>query len=129
MSYLLIGNISALICDDCIEPLTNAHVRIYLPDNTSSTPAYNHKGIYNDLRELSAVEISDKRQRLLAEGVLDGQGNFNISWPETHLFTEPLEIDVCVDHLHGRLLPATATRHYHLSVIAPHWKKNANGGY
>ncbi|ASZ12813.1 hypothetical protein KTO58_10340 [Chitinophaga pendula] len=129
MSYLLIGNISALICDDGIEPLANAQVRVYLPELSGKTWANARKDMYNDLRQLTDKEVAEKGKRLLAEGTLDTQGNFSISWPQIHLFTEPLEIDVCIDCLHGKQLPACETRHYHLSSIAPHWKKNTNGGY
>ncbi|WP_143310837.1 hypothetical protein [Chitinophaga vietnamensis] len=124
MSYLLIGNISALICDDCIEPLANARIRVYLPE--PKYPSDNLtvvKGIFNNLRPLSAREVLMKADRLLAEAALDEKGNFSLAWEETHLFTEPLELDLCLDKMPGNT-GSYQPRNYHLSYMVPHWKRN-----
>ena len=69
MSYLLIGNISALICNDCVEPLANARIRVYLPATQDpADPLAMGKGIFNDMKPLSAKEVLMKADRLLAEG-------------------------------------------------------------
>ncbi|WP_438939940.1 hypothetical protein [Chitinophaga hostae] len=125
MSYLLIGNISALICNDCIEPLANARIRIYLPDNRyQEEPQAN--GIFNDMKPLSAKEVLMKADRLLAETSLDEKGNFCLSWEEVHLFTEPLELDLCLDQMPGRN-GSRQPRNFHLSKLVLHWKRNSNG--
>ncbi|NIG56113.1 carboxypeptidase-like regulatory domain-containing protein [Chitinophaga sp. Cy-1792] len=127
MSYLLIGNISALICDDCIEPLANARIRIYLPENN---PREEHltvvKGIFNQLRPLSAREVLSKADRLLAETTLDERGNFRLRWEQAHLFTEALELDLCLDQMPGKT-GNLQSRNYHLSFMVPHWKKHMAG--
>ncbi|WP_212004298.1 hypothetical protein [Chitinophaga sp. HK235] len=125
MSYLLIGNISALICDDCIEPLANARIRVYLPD-TRYPATCQPKGIFNDLQPLSAKDVLMKADRLLAETTLDDQGNFTLAWQEVHLFTEPLELDLCLDTLpggNGSIQP----RNFHLCSAVLHWKRGADG--
>ncbi|MBC9933398.1 hypothetical protein [Chitinophaga qingshengii] len=124
MSYLLIGNISALICDDCIEPLVNARIRVYLPDNRY--PVVSHKGIFSDLQPLSAKDVLMKADRLLAETTLDEQGNFTLSWQQIHLFTEPLELDLCLDSLPGRT-GIRQPRNFHLCKAVLHWKRSVNG--
>ncbi|CAL1518342.1 hypothetical protein [Chitinophaga sp. MM2321] len=128
MSYLLIGNISALICDDCIEPLANTRIRVYLPD--TRYPADRQAvatGMFNDLRPLSAKEVLMKADRLLAEATLDSHGNFTLAWEEVHLFTEPLDLDLCLDRMPGDNA-SHQPRNYHLSKVVPHWKRN-NKGY
>ncbi|MFB6457948.1 hypothetical protein ACE38W_21940 [Chitinophaga sp. Hz27] len=127
MSYLLIGNISALICDDCIEPLANARIRIYLPENKFQDEHLTVvKGIFNQLRPLSAREVLMKADRLLAETTLDERGNFRLSWEQAHLFTEALEIDLCLDQMPGKT-GNLQSRNYHLSTLVPHWKKQQAG--
>jgi hypothetical protein len=125
MSYLLIGNISALICNDCIEPLANARIRIYLPDTQYPT-AQQASGIFNDMKPLSAKEVLMKADRLLAETTLDEKGNFTIGWDEVHLFTEPLELDLCLDQLPGKN-GSRQSRNFHLSNLVLHWKRNSTG--
>lgn len=125
MSYLLIGNISALICNDCIEPLANARIRVYLPD-IQQRAAYQPSGIFNDMKPLSAKDVLMKADRLLAEATLDDKGNFTLNWEEVHLFTEPLELDLCLDQLPGKN-GSRQSRNFHLSNVVLHWKRNSNG--
>ena len=127
MSYLLIGNISALICNNCVEPLANARVRVYLPatEHPADLQAMG-KGIFNDMQPLSAREVLMKADRLLAEATLDKKGNFQASWEEEHLFTEALELDLCLDQLPGKN-GSFQCRNFHLSKLVLHWKRNSNG--
>ncbi|MFD2886826.1 hypothetical protein [Chitinophaga cymbidii] len=123
MSYLLIGNISALICEDCIEPLANARIRIYLPDGQYDAEQL-ARGIFKDLRQVSERDVLAKSERLLAESTLDDRGNFSVDWEDIHLFTEPLEMDICLNDLKGRQNGQQGWVQYHLSTFVPHWKRN-----
>lgn len=125
MSYLLIGNISALICQDCVEPLVNARIRVYLPA-VSAASEQQPLGIFNDMKPLSAREVLMKADRLLAEATLDDKGNFSLRWKEVHLFTEALELDLCLDQLPGKN-GTRQSRNFHLSKLVLHWKRNADG--
>lgn len=122
MSYLLIGNISALICDDCIEPLAKGRLRIYLPEGRHPSDM-SGKGNFDHLRQLSPVEVAQKADRLLAETVLDERGDFRLSWEQLHLFTEPLELDLCIEQMPGRVPGKRSVTQYHLSKLVPHWKR------
>lgn len=124
MSYLLIGNISALICNDCVEPLVNARIRVYLPAVLQA--ADQPHGIFNDMKPLSAREVLMKADRLLAEATLDDKGNFSLFWKEVHLFTEALELDLCLDQLPGKN-GTKQSRNFHLSKLVLHWKRNSDG--
>lgn len=126
MSYLLIGNISALIGHDCVEPLVNARIRVYLPEANASAARSAAKGMFNDMMPLSAKDVLLKADRLLAEATLDGKGNFSLSWEEIHLFTEELELDLCLDQLPGKN-GSTRPRNFHLSKLVLHWKRNKVG--
>jgi len=122
MSYLLIGNISALICDDCIEPLAKGRLRIYLPEgtypaDTSGLAKFNH------LIQLTPTQVERKEHRLLTETVLDERGDFRLSWEQLHLFTEPLELDLCLEQIPGRASGKNSVTQYHLSKLVPHWKR------
>jgi hypothetical protein len=123
MCYLLIGNISALISDDCIEPLVNARLRVYLPDGSYPT-GYPKRNIFNGPGQLSSAQVAAKNDRLLAETTLDERGNFTLSWEQLHLFTEPLELDLCLNQMPGQVSGKGIESHYHLSTLVPHWKRS-----
>ncbi|WP_298734741.1 hypothetical protein [uncultured Chitinophaga sp.] len=122
MSYLLIGNISALICDESIEPMAKGRLRIYLPEGHYPS-AMTGNGNFNHLKQLSPAEVERKADRLLAEAVLDERGDFRLSWEEIHLFTEPLELDLCLEQMPGRASGKRSVTQYHLSRLVPHWKR------
>jgi hypothetical protein len=125
MCYLLIGNISALISDDSIEPLVNARLRVYLPDGSYPT-GYPKRNVFNGPGQLSSAEVAAKSDRLLAETTLDERGNFTLNWEQLHLFTEPLELDICLDRMpeQEQVSGKGIERHYHLSTLVPHWKRS-----
>lgn len=122
MSYLLIGNISALICDECIEPMAKGRLRIYLPEGHYQSDVAGN-GNFNPLKQLSPAEVERKADRLLAETVLDERGGFRLSWEDLHLFTEPLELDLCLEEMPGRASGKRSVTQYHLSRQVPHWKR------
>lgn len=123
MCYLLLGNISALISDDCTEPLVNARLRVYLPETGYPTRCHPKKNIFNGPGLLTAAQVTAKSDRLLAETRLDEKGNFMMTWEQLHLFTEPLELDICLHHLPEQGNKVMET-HYHLSWLVPHWKRS-----
>lgn len=122
MSYLLIGNISALICDECIEPMAKGRLRIYLPEGRYQSDVAG-EGNFNPLKQLSSADVEQKADRLLAETVLDERGDFRLSWDDIHLFTEPLELDLCLEQMPGRASGKRSVTQYHLSTMVPHWKR------
>lgn len=123
MSYLLIGNISALICDECIEPLSHARIRMYLPVSSCNTDELK-AGMFSDLRLLTDNEFIAKQDRLLTSATLDERGNFSIHWEQLHLFTEPLELDIELAQVPGQRNGISSVKHYHLSTFIPHWKRS-----
>jgi hypothetical protein len=122
MSYLLIGNVSALICDECIEPLAYARVRMYLP--VTPSPAHELQAAqFSGPREVSETEFAQKEERLLATTVLDERGNFSLNWDEVHLITESLEMDIELGRVPGQRNPAGSVRRYQLSIQTHAWKR------
>jgi hypothetical protein len=124
MCYLLIGNISALISDDCTEPLVDAFLRVYLPDGHHPVEAHPKRNIFNGPGQLTAGQVEAKRDRLLAETRLDERGNFMLTWEQLHLFTEPLELDICLRHMPEQADIRGMESHYHLSTMVPHWERS-----
>lgn len=119
----MIGNISALICEENIEPLANARIRIYLPSQNYGVEEL-ARGIFKDLRRLSESDVQAKTDHLLAESMLDERGNFSISWEDLHLFTEPLEMDICLNSVPGKHAGQQEWVQFHLSTFVPHWKRS-----
>lgn len=124
MCYLLIGNISALISDDCTEPLVDAFLRVYLPDGHHPVEAHPKRNIFNGPGQLTAGQVEAKHDRLLAETRLDERGNFTLTWEQLHLFTEPLELDICLRHMPEQADIRGMESHYHLSTMVPHWERS-----
>ncbi|MGX5819158.1 hypothetical protein ACWKWU_13225 [Chitinophaga lutea] len=122
MSYLLIGNISALISEDCIEPLQHARIRIYVPAGPFP-PGHPDHGMDEAIRLQSERDLSARADRLLADAALDAQGNFSASWDELHLFTEPLELDICLHSVPGQTGQPQSPRQFRLGMFMPQWKK------
>lgn len=124
MCYLLIGNISALISDDCKEPLAGACLRVYLPDGRNPKSAHPKNNTFIGPGQLTAGQVEAKRERLLAETRLDKDGNFTLTWEQLHLFTEPLEVDICFRHMPGQAKARGMETHYHLSIVTPQWQRS-----
>lgn len=124
MCYLLIGNISALISADYVEPLSDARLRVYLPDYRYPTVNPPKKNIFSGPVKLTPDQVAAKRERLLAETMLDECGNFTIEWEQLHLFTEPLELDLCIQRMPGQASGKGTETQYNLSAMAPHWKRS-----
>jgi len=124
MCYLLIGNISALISDDCTEPLVDAFLRVYLPDGRHPIGAHPKRNIFNGPGQLTAGQVEAKRDRLLAETRLDEKGNYMLAWEQLHLFTEPLELDICLRHMPEQADIRGMESHYHLTTTVPQWKRS-----
>ncbi len=124
MCYLLIGNISALISDDCTEPLVDAFLRVYLPDGRHPIGAYPKRDIFSGPGQLTAGQVEAKQDRLLAETRLDEKGNFTLTWEQLHLFTEPLEFDICLRHMPEQADFRGMESHYNLGMMAPNWKRS-----
>ncbi|WP_295123974.1 hypothetical protein [uncultured Chitinophaga sp.] len=123
MSYLLIGNISALICDECIEPLAHSTLRIYLPVSPCNADDLK-AGKFSHLRAVSDQDHSSKEERLLASAELDERGNFSLAWEEVHLFTEAVEVEIEMARVPGQRNPAGTVKRYHLSTCVPAWKRS-----
>jgi hypothetical protein len=124
MCYLLIGNISALISDDCTEPLVNAQLRVYLPDGRYPTKNRPKTDILSGPGQLTKAMVEAKRDRLLAETGLDERGNFKLTWEQLHLFTEPLELDICLQHMPEQADIRGVETHYHLGTVVPDWTRS-----
>ncbi|MBW8687626.1 hypothetical protein [Chitinophaga rhizophila] len=124
MCYLLIGNISAFISDDCTEPLVNARLRVYLPDGRCPTGNDPKNYIYNGPGQLTSAQVEAKQERLLAETTLDERGNFTLTWEQLHLFTEPLELDISLHHMPEQAGIRGIVSNYHLSTVVPHWTRS-----
>lgn len=123
MSYQLIGNISALICDDGIEPLAHATLKVYLPPIHAAQLPPCH-GVFREPQALTETQVAAKADRLLASVELDLEGNFRLSWQEIHLFTEPLEIDICIEQVAGSRKGLSVSLHFNLGVFVPHWRRS-----
>lgn len=111
-----------MICDDCIEPLARAQVKIYLPDDSCYDKRTDNSWPHYPA-PLSEEAVARKEERLLAVGRLNERGDFSLDWDQLHLFTEPLELDISLDHMPGKAPGRKLVSQYHLGSPALHWKR------
>ena len=131
MSYHLIGHLSALVCDDYVEPLPGAKISIFLPGSFCSesrkkvTKYTTRNTHFYPIKETDLVHNEDY---LLAETTVGENGQFSLCWEELHLFTEPLEFTLSLKQIPGMSKPASKSMHFYLGRFTPQWTRN-KGNY
>ena len=123
MSYLIKGNFSAVLCDDFLENLSQAKVRIYLPVRENEVAAVLSAEIKDTFKELSEEEIKSKQKRLIAEAETDMKGNFIVNIEEQYT-RSTFEIDIYFDTVPRLPLPPKKGkgRQFHITTFSPQWQ-------
>ena len=123
MSYIIKGNFTAYICDDCLENLSQVSVRFYLPPRETNVPAVSTAEIKETFRELSDDEIKSKGNRLVAETQTDMEGNFVIKIEEKYA-ESAFEIDIYCGSVPRLPFPPKKgkERQFHITTYVPQWK-------
>ncbi|KEY18016.1 hypothetical protein [Kaistella antarctica] len=123
MSFIIKGNFSARLCEDCFENLSQVRVRIYLPLRENDVAAVSAAAIKDTFRELSDEEIKAKQNRLIAEAETDMEGNFGINIDEKYS-RSAFEIDIYCDSVPRLPHPPKKgkARQFHITTFTPEWK-------
>lgn len=123
MKYLIKGNFSAYLCEECLENLSQSRVRIYLPQREANVAAVSSAEIKDTFKELSNEEIKSKENRLIAEAETDTEGNFTANIDEKYA-NSALEIDIYCGTVPRLPFPPKKgkPRQFHITTYVPQWK-------
>jgi hypothetical protein len=120
MNYLLKIRLCGRICDECFEPLSKVTVRLYSrsDEGTANLAAANLKKTF---AQLSDKQADRKAPLLLAEGTTDEEGKIDLQLDEKY-DGGAFDVDIQVNSL-----DSGKSHHFHLTTLAPTWRKHADG--
>ena len=128
-SHIFKGNLKGYVCDDCLEGISNATIRLYHPSGERDLTASAVAETKETFRALTADAVNAKQKQLVAEGRTDEEGNFEIKLGDSYN-EGAFEIDfVCGNvprgpHPHQQEYVA---RQFHLTTAYPKWIQSRIG--
>jgi hypothetical protein len=129
MAYLFRGRLSGLICDECLEPLSNVKVRLYRIREGQDVTALAVANPKETFAVLSDAQVKEKAQSLFAEAETDAQGNFTFELGEKQGYRGgAFELDVsCGTVPHRKALPRREPVQFSLTTLQPQWRQSETG--
>ncbi len=131
MAFIFKGSLAGYLCDDCSETIPNLKVRIYRPlDKDFNLTAAAVAATKDTFRSLSDREVEAKAGRLIAEGVTDELGNFEIAISGNYSGSA-FDVDFTCGSV-PRKPPFPKRnfdiRQFHLTTLMPQWKQQFGEG-
>ncbi len=123
MDYLLSGKLSALICENCCDPLANIKIRIYKLKKRSDTAKLVVASPKSTHQLLKGRDIVIKKPFLLGETTTDASGAFDLRLIEENYDGGPLQIDMYIEALPqqaGNAKPVQVA----ITTIQPQWRQS-----
>lgn len=78
MKNVIKGNLSGFLCGECKENISQAMVRLYMPERGANVEASLAASSKETFKLLSTDEVKAKQNRLLGEAMTDDAGNFEV---------------------------------------------------
>ncbi|MFC3148511.1 hypothetical protein [Piscinibacterium candidicorallinum] len=125
MSYVFKGSLRGALCGDCIEPLAGLTLKLYRVDADARTTALAVAAAKDTFGPVDDAAAAAKAGRLLAEGLIDDQGNFSIGLSEKNYDGGPFELDLwcpTVPHLKPGPRPPVPLQ-FGITVLQPLWRQ------
>ncbi|HSI59326.1 MAG TPA: hypothetical protein VLA16_17320 [Ideonella sp.] len=125
MAYLFRGTLHGLLCGDCIEALEGIVVRLYAVETGRDSTALAVAHAKDTFTPVSDEAVAAKAGRLLAEAVIDAEGNFKVDFSTAPNYGgEAFEIDIyCGTVPHRRPGPRPPTpMQFSITVLQPLWR-------
>lgn len=128
MNYYWKGNLCGHICEDCIEALFGLTVRLYQPNNNPETPV-EQEPLTQALTILQESQVEEKAASLLAETLIDVNGDFSIRLDDDQYEGGPLEVDIYAPFVPGQKeqKETPPARQFTLGIIQPEWNQQVDG--
>jgi hypothetical protein len=131
MLYSFKGRLCGYICEECLEPLSHAKVRLYRIAEGRNVTTLAVAAPKDTFAILTDEQVSEKKNLLIAEGEVDEQGNFSFDLGENDRYNgEPFEVDVYCGTVPPHLPPS---RHepppvqFTLTTLQPLWRETQSG--
>lgn len=126
MDYTFSGKLSALICENCCDPLAHITVRVYKmkKTKTASTQVVANPKATHQL--LSGREIAMRKPRMLCETTTDAAGDFRLHFDADAYDGGPIQIDMYLESLphQGR---QTRPIQVAITTLQPQWRESQEG--
>ena len=126
MVYIFKGKLCGYICRECTEPLSNLKIRLYRTRKEQNVTALAVANPKDTLNIIPDGEIKEKESSLIAEAVIDEQGNFQFELGKKQKYSgEAFEIDIyceSVPHLKAQLENSKPIQ-FTVTILQPQWKK------
>lgn len=127
MSYIIKGNLSAYLCRECTEYISNVLIRIYYTLPEINVAAVSAAQIKDTFKEVPEDEIKVKERRLITEIETDAYGNFSAEIPEKYA-RSTMEVDFYCGTMPRPPFPPKKgrPRQFHITTFFPQWKTSPN---
>ena len=126
MSYIFRGKLCGYICRECPEPLGGLKVRLYRTRKEQNVTLLAVSDPNDTLGILSDEQVKEKGSDLIAEAVIDEQGNFYFELGEKQKYNgEAFEIDIyceTVPNLKSRQGDQKPIQ-FTVTILQPQWKQ------
>ncbi|WP_228854073.1 hypothetical protein [Desulfomarina profundi] len=130
MNYIFKGRLQGRICEQCLEPLAGLKVRLYRAGKGQNVTALASVAPKETFSILTDQDVRGKQNNLLAETVMDGQGNFVFDLGEEEKYAgEAFEVDVYCETVPGRQ-PGKIKYppvQFSITILQPQWRDWENG--
>ena len=129
MSYIIRGNVSGALCDDCLEPLVGVVVRFYEANQTPEAAARASATTKDTVEPLDDAAIAAKAERLVGEATVGADGSFTTTLSDRYEGSL-LDVDYYCGTLPGHPRPHGGSEPItiHVTTFSPRWLSNAEGG-
>src|SRR5690242_711361 len=95
MSYIFKGRLCGYICDEFLEPLSRAKVRLYRLAQGRDVTTLAVAAPKDTFAILTDEQVAEKQRLLIAEADVDEEGNFSFKLGDRDKYKgEPFEVDV-----------------------------------
>jgi hypothetical protein len=130
MGYIFKGRLCGYICDECLEPLSRAKVKLYRIAQGRDVTTLAVAAPKDTFAILTDEQVAEKKKLLIAEAEVDEQGNFLFELGEKDKYKgEAFEVDIYC----GTVPPHLPSPHepkpvqFTVTTLQPLWRETESG--
>ncbi|MDP4261154.1 MAG: hypothetical protein Q8941_01370 [Bacteroidota bacterium] len=127
MKYIFRGRLCGRFCHDCHEPLAGIKLRIYQAIQRKDLALLAVADPSQTFHEVNADEEKGKNKLLIAETVLDANGNFSFTIDEQSGYKgEAFDVDFVCGTGYGKPRPPKKEEffQFHITTLQPQWRES-----
>lgn len=126
MKYIFRGNLCGWFCHECHEPLAGIKVRIYQAIQKTDLALLAVADPIQTFHEVNSDELKEKSKLLIAETIVDTNGDFSFSVDEqTGYKGEAFDFDFVCGTGYGKPKPPKKEEYFqfHITTLQPQWRE------